>query len=78
VRPCWAHGKKRPLSERPLHDAYFFFGVDFGLSGACVRTDPARLLAAFVDELWDSTFPAREASSRDDFSFFAMIFSLKT
>ena len=69
-------GMRRGLEYESVRSAYFFFVVvAFDLSGACVRTDPAKLFEALVDDFWDRTFPASEARSLDDFSFFAMMFS---
>ncbi len=44
----------------------------FFLSGAWVNTEAAKLLEAFVDELWRNTLLASLAIFVDDFSFFAI------
>lgn len=58
--------------------AYLPFGERAGglRSAACVKTEPASCRAAFVDEGWLRTLPARLAREGDDFSFLAMMMVL--
>jgi hypothetical protein len=61
---------QRPFSTRNRHNLRtYFFDL---LSGACVKADPATILAACEDLGFASIFAAFEATDLDVFSFFAM------